>query len=438
MSGQDMRVQLWIIRASMVALSGEGSPVQPCLLPVRSESNLGEIVTAVAEVLVERSTQSDNLATWHTYNASSRAIELLCDNLYDGLSGMALFFAYAGATISPRYSEIALRCIHTIKQRGFGQVGNSCPPIGGFNGIGGMIYACAHVGSVTGTAWPITLANDLAVRARAQIVHDSALDLVGGTAGLVMGLLSLHAACPESNALNIAVEGGEHLSRQAVRRMEGVTWPSLSSERGFSHGIAGIASSLAALADASQQRRFLELACAAVAHERSLVKGGQYTDPTGAANVGQATWCHGAPGLALSRLSIANLHHDKALLEELNEYTCVTAGAIHQPNDSLCHGTLGNLDVLSTLASAGGMPWASETANTELRGAVARILETGWQPPARNGIDNPGLMTGLSGLGFCLLRALNPTIPSVLMLSAPVPPLDRKANDVLGQRVSGA
>jgi hypothetical protein len=36
-------------------------------------------------------------------------------------------------------------------------------------------------------------------------------------------------------------------------------------------------------------------------------------------------------------------------------------------------------------------------------------------------VENPGLMTGLAGLGYFLLRAANPSLPSVLLPGADLP-----------------
>ena len=86
-------------------------------------------------------------------------------------------------------------------------------------------------------------------------------------------------------------------------------------------------------------------------------------------------------------------------------------------NHTLCHGDLGNADILLTASEVlqeadGG--WTL-TALPGPRMATAR--ESGWICGNPLGVESPGLMTGISGIGYALLRLADPSrVPSILAL----------------------
>jgi len=89
-------------------------------------------------------------------------------------------------------------------------------------------------------------------------------------------------------------------------------------------------------------------------------------------------------------------------------------------NHCLCHGDLGNLDLLAQASRAGG-DLALEGAVRRQSAAVLKSLERdGWLCGSRAGVLSPGLMNGLAGIGLGLLRLARPgRVPSVLTLDPP-------------------
>lgn len=90
-------------------------------------------------------------------------------------------------------------------------------------------------------------------------------------------------------------------------------------------------------------------------------------------------------------------------------------------NESLCHGTFGNLDVLMHAAVAfPSEPTWADAILRESSALEAAIEARGLQCARPNYVSVPGLMTGLSGIGYGSLRLANPTaFPSVLTLASP-------------------
>jgi lantibiotic modifying enzyme len=132
-------------------------------------------------------------------------------------------------------------------------------------------------------------------------------------------------------------------------------------------------------------------------------------------------WCHGAAGIALARLASLNLVSDRAMASEIESalHTTLTYG--FGLNHSLCHGDLGNLDVLLTAMQR--LPQQREYEGHVQQLATMllnNIEEQGWVTGIPQGVETPGLMVGIAGIGYALLRLAAPEqIPSLLLLDPP-------------------
>jgi lantibiotic modifying enzyme len=86
---------------------------------------------------------------------------------------------------------------------------------------------------------------------------------------------------------------------------------------------------------------------------------------------------------------------------------------------------LGNLElVLAAAQTWPGSSWAKEAQF--LAGAILNsIRRDGWLCGNPLAVESPGLMTGLAGIGYGLLRCAEPSrVPSVLSLAPPIPVLE--------------
>jgi lantibiotic modifying enzyme len=92
-------------------------------------------------------------------------------------------------------------------------------------------------------------------------------------------------------------------------------------------------------------------------------------------------------------------------------------------NHSLCHGDLGNLDLLIEAKVRLGRADLQSHINDIAARIVADMRQNGWRCGNPLGVESPGLMTGLAGMGYELLRLAEPTcVPSVLSLAPPKGP----------------
>ena len=352
-------------------------------------------------------------------------------DLYAGASGVALFLAElyraTGDAVLRQTSVAAIRAALDGMRK--------VPPrrrLALYTGWIGIVFAAVRIGLLLGEER--LLGQALRMLRSCESARSTENDLLSGRAGTVLGLVLLHGMLGDGRLLEWASRQGEQLLRAAARSRAGYSWPSpwLSSRRhltGFSHGAAGVAFALLELFQATGDIRYRQAAEAALDYERSWFDkdAGNWPDfrqtrqgPRGHGPFFAATWCHGAPGIALSRMRAYQVLRDQRLKSEAItalETTRSAIAAMQWSGDagfSLCHGLAGNADVLLCGSKVFGLRWAEVVAReVAWWGSQAYEAKLGWR-----GHEPPGLMTGLAGIGHYYLRASGQPIPSVLTLRA--------------------
>ncbi|HEY1348253.1 MAG TPA: type 2 lanthipeptide synthetase LanM family protein [Ktedonobacteraceae bacterium] len=458
---QDLQRQIWVIQASFTSLLPHTEQEPHVRLHLKT---MGEQVNACVPRLQQAAQAiGDHLCTLALRDVESGAAGWLGISplkerewhlvpagldLYDGLPGIALFLASLSAlTGEERYQSLARQALSTL--RGLVAEGREQPValgVGAFSGWGSVIYTLSHLGHLWHEPALYQEAAEIVQLLPAALVHDTMLDVVGGAAGCIAALLSLYSVAPSEQIRQMAISCGDHLREQARPMPVGCGWIIKGEQEpltGFAHGNAGIALSLLRLWALSGAERFRHLALAALAYERSLFLPGRgnWPDlrkatlahtPGGAqrATMGEddfpsiAAWCHGAPGIGLARLACLQFVDDAEGRAEIEAATRTTLTAGFGRNHSLCHGDLGNLELLLEVVQRFPEP-RLQTLLKQLTSALLDSIEQqGWITGVPQGIETPGLMVGLAGSGYALLRLAMPArVPSVLLLAPPVQPL---------------
>jgi lantibiotic modifying enzyme len=89
-------------------------------------------------------------------------------------------------------------------------------------------------------------------------------------------------------------------------------------------------------------------------------------------------------------------------------------------NHSLCHGDLGNLDFLLLASGLFDRPDLARQIHRFTRIVLSSMKREGWLCGTAGSVEAPGLMNGLAGVGYGLLRLADPGgVPSVLALEPP-------------------
>ncbi len=409
-------------------------------LPSLSSAQLIQEARKIATELEARALEdADGSLNWigmgFVPEAERFQLQLLGDSLYDGRCGVALFFAgLYQVTHEPQFSELALRVLKPLRQQleildlEAQQRFARLTGIGGATGLGSIIYALVKASQFLKDGTLLTDAGRFASWITPELIAaDRQLDIMGGAAGTILGLLSLYEATAETTVLEKAITCGQHLINKQVSK-DGApkAWNTVAKGplTGFSHGAAGVAYALLRLYTATHNQNYLEAALEGIEYERSVFseKHGNWADfrSLEGRNPGFAVqWCHGAAGIGLGRLGCLGIVETPEIKREIEIALQTTQKHGLQAIDHLCCGNLGRVEVLLVGAQRLNSPDLRQVALQQATNIVARANQTGaYQLFANlpNSVFNPGFFQGTAGIGYQLLRLAYPELlPSVLL-----------------------
>lgn len=445
MGETDLARQLWFIQASLAILASENenhsssiytAPEEQAHSAVSREQLLAG-ARAVGDRLEELALWRGDEAAWvglSLENLTSWYLAPLNLTLYDGVPGIALLLAYLGQTTGEaRYTTLAKAALLNL-QRQLASEKNMLKAAGGYAGWGGVIYTLTHLAALWDEPALLDQAESLVKLLPPLIEQDTFLDFITGTAGCVGSLISLYLQRPSEATLAVLLKCGDYLVAKAEPQAQGVAWRTFMSVSqpavGLGRGSTGMGWALLQLAALTGNSQFEETGKAALLYERSVFSpsennwpdfrlAGKEALPPGVFRF-MSAWCHGAPGIGLARLSLMDHYSDPELRLEVEAAVKNTVDKGFSPNHSLCHGDLGNLELLL----AASRKFQDTTLAGEVERWAATILagieQKGWLCSNPVHIETPGLMVGLAGIRYGLLRMADPKrVPSVLILEPP-------------------
>ena len=397
----------------------------------------------IASQLEQHAVRRNRGAAWIGLDwlGDSEVSQLVClgPDLYNGATGIALFLA-AHAAVSNRAAsaELALAGLAHIRKnlvsRSAARFARSLG-IGAATGLGSIVYGFCVIAKSIGEP---ALLQDAERASRLLtdelIAADKQFDVMGGAAGAILALLRLHRDTQSDDALGRAIRCGEHLLAQdRIGEARHRSWIGQGFGRsplnGMSHGAAGFAYALAALAAASGRDQFADAAAECIAFEDQSYDAGRHNWPdlrVPGQPVWPCQWCHGAPGIGLARLAMTRRVGGNAALAAKLGGEAVTrdiGNALESVRrawpgqlDTLCCGTLGGIEFLCEAADRTGTDEIAALAMRRLATVLSGAAASGdyrWNSGKRQ--FNLGLFRGLSGVGYTLLRRIDRSLPNALI-----------------------
>jgi hypothetical protein len=377
--------------------------------------------------------------------------QLASSDLYQGAPGIALIL---GEIYRLCPDEKLLTCAKggiRFAQSQSSSTRNAMPAL--YSGTIGVAYAAARIAAITGDEEMLDV-----TKRQLKLVQSSEKtggDVISGAAGAVLGLLMIYTYTALPEALDQAVAFGMSILADAECDAHGWSWPqhslvSMQNLCGYAHGTSGYAHALLELFARTKDSRWRFAAQRAMEYERFHSRGlnGDWPDfrserlsslcrtpeglhqlrsqliagevPEFATNKPMRAWCHGSPGIALTRLRAISLNVDaEECRKEVDRSLMlisqeIAGGCLH--NHSLCHGLCGNVETVITARERLG--WLDERLVVRTGQEVAAAVDEGkFTPGTVGGAPDHSLMLGDAGAVHFLLRVANPSTPSALFLS---------------------
>ncbi|MDN5202875.1 lanthionine synthetase LanC family protein [Fulvivirgaceae bacterium BMA10] len=360
-------------------------------------------------------------------------LEKLGNSLYDGLAGIGLFLAALEKTCTEY--NIRKLCLSTFATLIHQYRENGRYGIGGATGTGSIIYALVRSGQLIHHDQFIDHALEISQHLTPdKITNDHHYDVMDGAAGTLLALLALYEATGKAEILDRAIYCGEHCLEnrtKSFRRYQ--VWKTVENKAltGFAHGSSGIAYALMRLFEICRNDVFLKASEEAILFEQDLfntsIKNWSISEPI---NVNskklieptfQNTWCYGAVGIGLSRIGVSHLltpHQIKNDIQHSINQSYDDLRVLESDMHHLCCGTMGRIELLITAGTKLCDCDAMRTAVSSTLELINIMNKRGYfnLPEIVPGLHTPSLFQGITGIGYEMLRILNPDkIPSVLL-----------------------
>lgn len=431
LSEQDLLLQKKLIQstydlmARQPSLPADGGVLAPVPVSLRDE------VHAMASRICDEALVTGNTVTWiapvlipetEVYQLST-----LHPGLYEGTSGILIFLLAAARHLGvERFHDVArsiIRGLEELRSASRTEVLKRKSATGVL-GVGGLVYTLVLASRLDGDSRLVSLAEEFATDAAPAISQDTNLDIMGGAAGVIPAFLALHSVTGQRQWLEAATACGDRLlETMEATPNSGKSWKNgIFFLSGYSHGAAGFAASLLRLFAATRQVRFRHAADEAIAYENSLFVAAEQNWKDLRSEEGEyfmAAWCHGAPGIGLGRILGLPGRDDATVRTDIDTALATTINTPLFTIDHCCCGNAGRADILLTASSRLDRPDCRDAADELLGKTVAKAKRLGGyicygQLPAA--VQGPGFFQGLSGIGYTMLRAEHPELPSVLAM----------------------
>lgn len=326
--------------------------------------------------------------------------------LYDGLSGIYLFILY----YAKNYPNANIEILKSAMERSLFKLPKKTGKNTRFSAYIGkysILYPLYHKIKLEGNNEDLLLAEELLSNLDFEINQDGCeknADWLGGVSGLIQVLLNYYKLTKKAHFLDKA----EKLSKMWEKTEVNLC--------GFAHGYSGIIYAAFSLYLETGKVCYLERVRDCINQENQYFDGKVWKDLRKGKN-SYSHWCHGTVGIGLTRLFLLEHgYNDEQVNKDL--IRCLdNVMSSKSVETCLCHGNMGRYLFLK---EAQDSEFVSESIKPQIEVAISKIINNifsdGIQIVTFGDNSVLGLMTGITGIGYGLLRELNNKVPNILCL----------------------
>ncbi|EGT5619764.1 type 2 lanthipeptide synthetase LanM [Clostridium perfringens] len=339
--------------------------------------------------------------------------------LYEG-AGIALYYTYLWEyTKDNQYKSIANRILEMINSYDYDYFAGN---IGVFSGLSTLAYVNYNMYKVfKDKQHYIKYKEILSKLLKENLKEIEEIDVTNGLSGVIIMLLNIYKIdSSEIETLNLAKKYGEAL-------LDKIKLCEKNINTGFAHGLSGISLALVMLSNFTQNNKYYEEALVLINKENKyyLEKENSWIDLREERRSSPVHWCYGATGILVSRtLMLDYINIDDIDIINRDIVRCIDKlikdGLSKEMLNNLCHGNIGNLDVLLTFAIKTNNKTLNKIVMENSKKIIKEIINNGVNVSNPVACINIDFMTGLSGVMYFLLRLLNKEIPSILYLESKI------------------
>lgn len=408
-----------------------------------NEDNCLKAAIKIADELFAQKLEIETEVNWIAKGASRLdgryQTDILDESLYSGTAGLALLYAQIGYKEDVLdYQQLSRKIFNNLIEQ-FYKINESVlrsmnysveSTISYHNFPLCCLFLACHNTSLFSCNYD--LANDIIKFAHNNCLHNiNDCGYLGGLAGYLDFLIELKKNDFYNVSDTLILEAYEKLISREMVKGEISLWPQVEFSGGntssvalggFSHGSSGIAYVLYKFSklmnDDDAYARFIRT----LNHDRT------YFDKTTESwidgrrndnNQDMASWCHGAGGIGLSRALLVKEGYNDDIIQEEMRYAVSIIKKHLGDNQCVCHGDLGNLEILKILGEELNDVSISEYADSCIKTIALRVINDE-ELVYGDGSTFPtlGLFLGRSGIAYQLFRFAHwGRVPSILYLN---------------------
>lgn len=381
-------------------------------------------IEKLAEIIIDNSILIDNKSnrerSWLGYievEKNFRQMSPVGINLYDGNTGIALFFAALyNITNNEKYRSYCNEILNPVKQ--YLKKFNAEVEIqnGFYNGYFGVIYLLSVISKLINDKSYLELSNKLISSITLENISSNNFDILIGNAGALLTLLRLNKDGKHDLLIKTLINS---IIKEINVNKYGY-YLGVEGYTGFAHGTAGVSHLIYEQCRRNKDKELENIVRELIRYERNLYNNhNQNYKKDLLSQTYDYKWCHGLPGILVNRV---DLYKQGYFDEDIKREIEIAISGIKRNgfgfNYCLCHGDLGNLMILNKAALSMNDSKLYKTVKSNSLIISSLLFKKIFEDDKFIKYSGFGLMTGLAGIGYSLLYLLfdDKEIPNILAI----------------------